>query len=131
MGWACCFIVHWCRLILEQLFQFNYLNPDTKFSHSPLKGSLVSFTDDEETLLMPELKFKPKPKKAKAASASKATQGSCVDQNAMHLMRGMPASRRKALQGCMPTPHNAKQESRRCPASDPVDKKKRKVDVQY
>ncbi|XP_062222362.1 ubiquitin carboxyl-terminal hydrolase 21-like [Phragmites australis] len=89
--------------------------------------------DDEETPLLPELevKFKSKVKKAKAASASKAMKGPCVDSNATRLMRGMPASRRKGFLDCMLTQHNAKQDSRRCPASDPVDKKKRKLVLQY
>ncbi|KAK3154971.1 hypothetical protein QOZ80_2BG0197240 [Eleusine coracana subsp. coracana] len=86
--------------------------------------------DDEETPLMPALKFQPKSKKTKAASASKAIKGSCIDPNAMHLMRGMPSSRRKGFMEYMPTHHNAKQEYRRCPASDPVDKKKRKSVLQ-
>uniref|UniRef100_A0A0A9D482 USP domain-containing protein n=1 Tax=Arundo donax TaxID=35708 RepID=A0A0A9D482_ARUDO len=86
---------------------------------------------DEDTPLLPGLKIKPKVKKAKAASASKAMKGPSVDQDAMRLMRGMPASRRKSLMDCMPTQPNATQESRGCPASDPLDKRKRKLVRQY
>ncbi|XP_062219965.1 ubiquitin carboxyl-terminal hydrolase 21-like isoform X2 [Phragmites australis] len=89
------------------------------------------YFDDEETPLLPDLKLKPKVRKAMSASASKATKGPSVDQNATRLMRGMPASRRKGFLDCMLTQQNAKQESRRCPASDPLDKKKRKLVLQY
>ncbi|CAD6242895.1 unnamed protein product [Miscanthus lutarioriparius] len=85
---------------------------------------------DEEETLLPNLKFQPKAKKAKAASASKAVKGPCIDQNALHLMRGMTSTRRKGLMDCI-TQQNAKHESRRCPASDPLDKKKRKLVLQY
>uniref|UniRef100_K3YZJ7 USP domain-containing protein n=1 Tax=Setaria italica TaxID=4555 RepID=K3YZJ7_SETIT len=91
---------------------------------------LVSFTDDDEdTPLLPDLKFHPKAKKPKAASASKAVKGPSIDQNARRLMSGMPSSRRKGLLDCMVTQQNAHQESRsrRCPTSDPLDKKKRKL----
>ncbi|KAJ1280431.1 hypothetical protein BS78_04G232000 [Paspalum vaginatum] len=87
-----------------------------------------NFDDEENTPLFANLKFQPKVKKAKAASASKAVKGSCVDQNALRLMRGMTSSRRKGLMDCMLTQQNS--ESRRCPSSDPVDKKKRKVVAQ-
>ena len=89
---------------------------------------LISFTEDKETPLIPDLKFPTKANKTKAASASKAVKGSCIDQNALHLMRGMTSSRRKGLMNCMLTQQNAG--SRRCPSSDPVDKKKRKVVAQ-
>ena len=95
--------------------------------------SLVLFADDEEnTPLFANLKFQPKVKKAKPASASKAVKGSCIDPNAKRLMSGMPSSRRKGLMDCMLTQQNANQEprSRRCPASDPLDKKKRKLVLQ-
>jgi len=81
-----------------------------------------TFDDEENTPLFANLKFQPKVKKAKPASASKAVKGSCIDQNALHLMRGMTSSRRKGLMDCMLTQQNAG--SRRCPSSDPVDKKK-------
>jgi len=87
-----------------------------------------TFDDEENTPLFANLKFQPKVKKAKPASASKAVKGSCIDQNALHLMRGMTSSRRKGLMDCMLTQQNAR--SRRCPSSDPVDKKKRKVVAQ-
>lgn len=90
---------------------------------------LASFTDEEEETLLPNLKIQPKAKKPKAASASKAVKGPCVDQNAVRLMRGMTSTRRKGLMDCI-TEQNAKHESRRCPASDPLDKKKRKLVVQ-
>ncbi|RLM80365.1 hypothetical protein C2845_PM12G23920 [Panicum miliaceum] len=88
--------------------------------------------DDEETPLLPDLKFPSEVKKTKAASASKAVKGPCIDQNARRLMSGMPSSRRKGLMDCMLTQQNANQEprSRRCPASDPLDKKKRKLVLQ-
>ncbi|KAF8672006.1 hypothetical protein HU200_049802 [Digitaria exilis] len=88
--------------------------------------------DDEDTPLLPDLKFQSKAKKAKAASASKAVKGPCIDQNARRLMSGMTSSRRKGLIDCMLSQQNANQESRsrRCPASDPVDKKKRKLVAQ-
>lgn len=89
---------------------------------------LVSFIDEEEETLLPNLKFQPKAKKA--ASASKAVKGPCIDQNALHLMRGMTSTRRKGLMDCI-TQQNVKHESRRCPASDPLDKKKRKLVLQY
>jgi ubiquitin carboxyl-terminal hydrolase 36/42 len=80
---------------------------------------------------MQELKFKPKPKKEGCISIKiKAMKGSGVNQNAMHLMTGMPVSWRRGPLECMHTHHSAKQGSRRCPASDPVDKKKRKLVVQ-
>ena len=93
---------------------------------------LISFTEDKETPLIPDLKFPTKANKTKAASASKAVKGSCIDPNAKRLMSGMPSSRRKGLMDCMLTQQNANQEprSRRCPASDPLDKKKRKLVLQ-
>jgi len=93
---------------------------------------LISFTDDEETPLLPDQKFLTKAKKTKAASASKAVKGPCIDQNARRLMSTMPSSRRKGLMDCMLTQQNANQEprSRRCPASDPLNKKKRKMVIQ-
>lgn len=92
----------------------------------------VPYTDDEDTPLLPDLKFQPKTKKTKAASASKAVKGHCIDQNARRLMSGMTSSRRKGLIDCMLSQQNANHESRsrRCPASDPVDKKKRKLVAQ-
>ncbi|KAL6634945.1 hypothetical protein ACP70R_027616 [Stipagrostis hirtigluma subsp. patula] len=88
--------------------------------------------DDEETtpLLPSQLKIQPKVKKAKAASASKAVKAPCVDQNATRLMRGMTSSRRKGLLDCMAEQHKV-EESRRCPKTDPLDKKKRKMVLQY
>jgi ubiquitin carboxyl-terminal hydrolase 36/42 len=88
--------------------------------------------EDEETPLLPDRKFPSEAKKTKAASASKAVKGPCIDQNARRLMSGMPSSRRKGLMDCMLTQQNANQEprSRRCPASDPLDKKKRKLVLQ-
>lgn len=91
---------------------------------------LVSFIDEEDETLLPNLKFQPKAKKAKAASASKAVKGPCIDRNALHLMRGMTSTRRKGLMDCI-TQQNAKHEASRCPASDPLDKKKRKLVLQY
>ncbi|CAL5018960.1 unnamed protein product [Urochloa decumbens] len=90
------------------------------------------FDDNEETPLIPDLKFQPKAKKTKAASASKAVKGPSIDQNARRLMSSMPSSRRKGLMDCI-TQQNANQEprSRRCPASDPLDKKKRKLVLQH
>jgi ubiquitin carboxyl-terminal hydrolase 36/42 len=82
--------------------------------------------------LLPDRKFPSEAKKTKAVSASKAVKGPCIDQNARRLMSGMPSSRRKGLMDCMLTQQNANQEprSRRCPASDPLDKKKRKLVLQ-
>ncbi|CAL4884773.1 unnamed protein product [Urochloa decumbens] len=103
------------------------------FSHSEFGVfEFEDFDDDEETPLIPDLKFQPKAKKTKAASASKAVKGPSIDQNARRLMSSMPSSRRKGLMDCI-TQQNANQEprSRRCPASDPLDKKKRKLVLQH
>ncbi|KAL6911759.1 hypothetical protein ACP4OV_000564 [Aristida adscensionis] len=86
------------------------------------------YDDENETPLLPStLKFQPKVKKAKAASASKAMKGPCLDQNATRLMRGMTAKRRNCLRDCMAEQHKVEQESRICPKSDPLGKKKRKT----
>ncbi|CAN6280337.1 unnamed protein product [Urochloa humidicola] len=103
------------------------------FSHSEFGVfEFEYFDDDEETPLIPDLKVQPKAKKTKAASASKAVKGPSIDQNARRLMSSMPSSRRKGLMDCI-TQQNANQESRsrRCPASDPLDKKKRKLVLQH
>lgn len=78
---------------------------------------------------MPKSEHQPKVKKPKAASASKSVKGSCVDKNATRLMRGMPSARRKGLLDCMISQHNVAQEPRRGSRSDPLGKKKRKLDT--
>lgn len=85
--------------------------------------------DDKDTPLMPKSEHLPKVKKPKAASASKSVKGSCVDKNATRLMRGMPSARRKGLLDCMISQHNVAQEPRRGSRSDPLGKKKRKLDT--
>ncbi|KAG2660759.1 ubiquitin carboxyl-terminal hydrolase 17-like protein B isoform X2 [Panicum virgatum] len=106
----------------------------SKRSFSQNEFGVFEFEDfeDKETPLIPDLKFPTKANKTKAASASKAVKGSCIDPNAKRLMSGMPSSRRKGLMDCMLTQQNANQvpRSRRCPASDPLDKKKRKLVLQ-
>ncbi|AQK54422.1 Putative ubiquitin carboxyl-terminal hydrolase superfamily protein [Zea mays] len=94
--------------------------------------SVFEFEDfgEEDETLFPNLKLTPKAKKAKAASASKAEKGPCIDQNAVRLMRGMTSTRRKGLMDCI-AQQTAKHESSRYPASDPLDKKKRKPVLQY
>ncbi|CAN6233883.1 unnamed protein product [Urochloa humidicola] len=108
------------------------LSKRSSFSHSEFGVFEFEDYDDEETPLIPDMKFQPKAKKPKAASASKAVKGPSIDQNARRLMSGMPSSRRKGLMDCI-TQQNANQESRsrRCPASDPLDKKKRKLVLQH
>ncbi|KAG2653176.1 hypothetical protein PVAP13_1NG435300 [Panicum virgatum] len=102
------------------------------FSHNEVGVFEFEDYDDEETPLLPDKKFLTKANKTKAASASKAVKGPCIDQNARRLMSTMPSSRRKGLMDCMLTQQNANQEprSRRCPASDPLNKKKRKMVIQ-
>ena len=90
---------------------------------------LDSFTDDEDTPLIPTFEHQPKVKKAKAASASKSVKGSCLDKNASRLMRSMPASRRKGLTDCIISQRNAEQEFRSGSRSDPLGKKKRKLGI--
>jgi ubiquitin carboxyl-terminal hydrolase 36/42 len=89
---------------------------------------LVLFIDEEKETLLPKLKFPSKVKKAN--SASRAMKGRCIDQNAVRLMRSMTSTRRKGLIDCI-AQQTAKHESNRCPASDPLDKKKRKLVLQY
>ncbi|PWZ24128.1 Ubiquitin carboxyl-terminal hydrolase 21 [Zea mays] len=84
--------------------------------------------DEEKETLLPKLKFPSKVKKAN--SASRAMKGRCIDQNAVRLMRSMTSTRRKGLIDCI-AQQTAKHESNRCPASDPLDKKKRKLVLQY
>ncbi|KAF7085362.1 hypothetical protein CFC21_088801 [Triticum aestivum] len=85
--------------------------------------------DDKDTPLMPKSEHQPKVKKPKAASASKSVKGPCVDKNATRLMRGMPSARRKGLLDCMISQQNVVQEPRRGSRSDPLGKKKRKLDT--
>ncbi|OEL27761.1 Ubiquitin carboxyl-terminal hydrolase 21, partial [Dichanthelium oligosanthes] len=108
------------------------LRPKRSFSNNEFGVFEFEDFDDEDTPLLPDLKFQPKVKKTKAASASKAVKGPSIDQNAVRCLRGMTSSRRKGLMDCMLTQQSANQESRsrRCPASDPLDKKKRKLVVQ-
>ncbi|KQK00848.1 ubiquitin carboxyl-terminal hydrolase 21 isoform X2 [Brachypodium distachyon] len=81
--------------------------------------------EDEDDQLMPIVKNQKKVKKPKAASASKVVKGSCLDKNASHLINRMPSARRKGLLACMPPQHSVAQ----APRSDPLDKKKRKINV--
>ncbi|KAM3225822.1 hypothetical protein ACQJBY_058495 [Aegilops geniculata] len=85
--------------------------------------------DDKDTPLMPKSEHQPKVKKPKAASASKSVKGPSVDKNATRLMRGMPSARRKGLLDCMISQQNVAQEPRRGSRSDPLGKKKRKLDT--
>ncbi|EMS51605.1 Ubiquitin carboxyl-terminal hydrolase 21 [Triticum urartu] len=85
--------------------------------------------DDKDTPLMPKSEHQLKVKKPKAASASKSVKGPSVDKNATRLMRGMPSARRKGLLDCMISQQNVAQEPRRGSRSDPLGKKKRKLDT--
>ncbi|VAI48184.1 unnamed protein product [Triticum turgidum subsp. durum] len=85
--------------------------------------------DDKDTPLMQKSEHQLKVKKPKAASASKSVKGPSVDKNATRLMRGMPSARRKGLLDCMISQQNVAQEPRRGSRSDPLGKKKRKLDT--
>uniref|UniRef100_J3LG17 USP domain-containing protein n=2 Tax=Oryza brachyantha TaxID=4533 RepID=J3LG17_ORYBR len=84
--------------------------------------------EDEETPLLGNHKFQPKAKKAKGDSASKSMKGHkgpCIDKNVTRLVRSMPSTRRNGLLDCLNTQLNAAQDSRSCPRSDPVRKRKK------
>uniref|UniRef100_A0A0D9VI66 Ubiquitin carboxyl-terminal hydrolase n=1 Tax=Leersia perrieri TaxID=77586 RepID=A0A0D9VI66_9ORYZ len=85
--------------------------------------------EDEEIHLFGNLKFPSKAKKAKGESASKSMKGPCIDKNVTRLVRSMPSARRKGMMDCLNSQIDAEQDSRSCPRSHPLSKKKLSVPV--
>ncbi|KAG8059797.1 hypothetical protein GUJ93_ZPchr0002g26014 [Zizania palustris] len=85
--------------------------------------------EDEEDTLIPKSEYKPKLKKTKSESASKSTKGPAIDKNLSRLFRSMPIARRKGMLDCLNKQVNAEQEYRSCPRSDPLNKKRRKLNI--
>uniref|UniRef100_A0A0E0K3V1 USP domain-containing protein n=1 Tax=Oryza punctata TaxID=4537 RepID=A0A0E0K3V1_ORYPU len=83
------------------------------------------FGNEDETPLLGNLKLTSKAKKAKVESALKSTKGPCIDKNVTRLVRSMPSARRKGIVDCLNSQRNAEQDSRSCPRSHPLGKKKK------
>uniref|UniRef100_A0A0E0CQ27 Ubiquitin carboxyl-terminal hydrolase n=1 Tax=Oryza meridionalis TaxID=40149 RepID=A0A0E0CQ27_9ORYZ len=98
----------------------RFLSDDNEFNVFEFED----FGDEDETPLLGNLKFTSKAKKAKVESASKSTKGPCIDKNVTRLVRSMPSTRRKGIVDCL-SQLNAEQDSRSCPLSHPLGKKKK------